>query len=103
MTSDCPSPKDEARKAREERLAAELRENLRKRKAQGGPASTQGPSDRPEAANRDGDRIASGDAQERCLFRARTCAAIAARLNLNEFDLTRTTPTAATSHGPDSH
>lgn len=29
------SPKSQARKAREERLAAELRENLRKRKAQG--------------------------------------------------------------------
>ena len=29
-----PSHKQEARKAREERLAAELRENLKKRKAQ---------------------------------------------------------------------
>jgi hypothetical protein len=35
MPDDNPSPKSQARKAREERLAAELRENLRKRKAQG--------------------------------------------------------------------
>ena len=34
MTADRPSPKSEARKEREERLAAELRENLRKRKTQ---------------------------------------------------------------------
>ncbi len=34
MTADRQSPKSEARKEREERLAAELRENLRKRKAQ---------------------------------------------------------------------
>jgi hypothetical protein len=32
--TDKPSRKEEARKAREERLAAELRENLKKRKAQ---------------------------------------------------------------------
>jgi hypothetical protein len=34
MTADRQSPKSDARKEREERLAAELRENLRKRKAQ---------------------------------------------------------------------
>jgi hypothetical protein len=34
MTANRQSPKSEARKEREERLAAELRENLRKRKAQ---------------------------------------------------------------------
>jgi hypothetical protein len=34
MAADRQSPKSEARKEREERLAAELRENLRKRKAQ---------------------------------------------------------------------
>jgi hypothetical protein len=34
MAADGQSPKSEARKEREERLAAELRENLRKRKAQ---------------------------------------------------------------------
>ena len=34
MTADRQSPKNEARKEREERLAAELRDNLRKRKAQ---------------------------------------------------------------------
>ena len=34
MTADRQSPKSEARKEREERLAAELRENLRKRKSQ---------------------------------------------------------------------
>jgi len=34
MSGDRQSPKDEARKEREERLAAELRDNLRKRKAQ---------------------------------------------------------------------
>ena len=34
MTADRQPPKSEARKVREERLAAELRGNLRKRKAQ---------------------------------------------------------------------
>jgi hypothetical protein len=34
MTSDTPSRKEEARREREQRLAAELRENLKKRKAQ---------------------------------------------------------------------
>jgi hypothetical protein len=34
MTGDQQPPKSEARKRREERLAAELRENLRKRKTQ---------------------------------------------------------------------
>ena len=34
MAADRQSPKSEARREREERLAAELRENLRKRKAQ---------------------------------------------------------------------
>jgi len=34
MTADRQSPKSEARKEREERLAAELRENLRRRKTQ---------------------------------------------------------------------
>lgn len=34
MTADRQSPKSDARKEREQRLAAELRENLRKRKAQ---------------------------------------------------------------------
>jgi hypothetical protein len=34
MSADHKAPKDEARKQREDRLAAELRENLRKRKAQ---------------------------------------------------------------------
>lgn len=35
MSDNRTSPKSQARKAREERLAAELRENLRKRKVQG--------------------------------------------------------------------
>jgi hypothetical protein len=35
MPGDNPSTKTQIRKAREARLAAELRENLRKRKAQG--------------------------------------------------------------------
>jgi hypothetical protein len=35
MPDDTPSPKSQARKVSEARLAAELRENLRKRKAQG--------------------------------------------------------------------
>lgn len=34
MTDDRQSPKSTARKERKERLAAELRENLRKRKSQ---------------------------------------------------------------------
>lgn len=47
MTSDRPSPKHEARKAREERLAAELRENLRKRKVQA--RARKGASPKPDA------------------------------------------------------
>jgi hypothetical protein len=43
MSADRPSPKTEARKAREARLAAELRENLRKRKAQGRARKDAGP------------------------------------------------------------
>lgn len=50
MTSDRPSPKDEARKAREERLAAELRENLRKRKVQA--RARKGVSPKPGNENR---------------------------------------------------
>jgi hypothetical protein len=43
MTEDRQSPKTAARKARNERLAAELRENLRKRKAQGRARKNAGP------------------------------------------------------------
>ena len=48
MSADRPSPKTEARKAREARLAAELRENLRKRKAQGRARKDAGPKPAPD-------------------------------------------------------
>ena len=50
MTANRQSPKSAARKEREERLAAELRENLRKRKAQARARKSAIP--KPAAENR---------------------------------------------------